>query len=142
MISERWHIAYPFVRSIQYNGWREVNRCAKTQTCISKRGLSHKKTFLGASSGTARGAKKNCFVRTQEFMFLVRSLDYFGHCLGPLMSCLVLWWLSNRFLNILWKSICQSVLCPNLSSKKIMLDSSKKHENINIISLVSLQEKN
>jgi hypothetical protein len=31
-----------------------------------------KKTFLGASSGTARGAKKNCFVRTQEFMFFVR----------------------------------------------------------------------
>jgi hypothetical protein len=57
----------------------------------SQNGDCHsKKTFLGASSGTARGAKKNCFVRTQEFMILVRSLDYYGHCLGPLMSCLVL----------------------------------------------------
>ncbi len=50
-----------------------------------------KKTFLGASLGTARGAKKNCFVRTQEFMFFVRSSWVFSSKrLGPLMSCLVL----------------------------------------------------
>ena len=32
---------------------------------------------------------KYCFLRTQEFMFFVRSLDYYGHRLGPWMSCLV-----------------------------------------------------
>jgi hypothetical protein len=36
-----------------------------------------KEKVLGASSGTARGAKKNCFVRTQEFIFLVRSFWVF-----------------------------------------------------------------
>jgi hypothetical protein len=54
-----------------------------------------KKTFLGASSGTARAAKKNCFVRTQEFIFghfFVRFLGFSnrGHHLGgPLVNCLV-----------------------------------------------------
>ncbi len=35
--------------------------------------------------------------------------------------------------NILRKSICQSVLRPNLASKKKTLASSKKHKNINIV---------
>ncbi len=44
--------------------------------------------------------------------------------------------------NILRKSIYQSVLRPNLASKKKTLASSKKHKNINITFLVPLQEKN
>jgi hypothetical protein len=36
-----------------------------------------KKTFPGASSGTAVVQKKKDFVRTQEFMFLVRFLSVF-----------------------------------------------------------------
>jgi hypothetical protein len=58
-----------FVRTIQYNGWREVNRCAKTQTCISKRGLSQYKNVSGSFLRYCARCKKNCFVRTQEFIF-------------------------------------------------------------------------
>ena len=45
-----------------------------------------KKTFLGASSGTAQGAKKNCFVRTHEFMFFVRFSWVFQKASSPLGS--------------------------------------------------------
>ena len=49
-----------------------------------------KKHFWELPQVLCQVQKEYCFVRTQEFMFFVRSLDYYGHCLGPWMSCLVL----------------------------------------------------
>jgi hypothetical protein len=61
----------PILDGVRLTDAQKRRLASQNEDCHSK------KTFLGASSGTVRGAKKNCFMRTQEFMFLVRSFWVF-----------------------------------------------------------------
>ena len=56
---------------------------------LKTRTVTVKKSFWELPQVLRQVQKQICFMRTHEFMFFVRSLDYYGHCLGPWMSCLV-----------------------------------------------------
>ncbi len=61
----------PIMDGVRLTDAQKHRLASQNEDCHSK------KTFLGASSGTAQGAKKKCFVRIQKFIFLVRSFWVF-----------------------------------------------------------------